>query len=178
VPVEPGSPVIEANTFNAGTTVATVADMSDMIFEGKVDEAEVGKIEEGMDLSITIAAIQGRTFPAKLEHIAPKGVTIQGGTIEFQIRAALDPVEGVFVRAGYSATADIVLDRRTNVLAVREGLITFEKGESFVEVEVSPQVFERRKIEVGLSDGIHIEVKSGLDAGAKLKRGPAPTAGG
>jgi HlyD family secretion protein len=177
VPVEPGSPVIEANTFNAGTTVASVANMNDMIFEGKVDEAEVGKIQEGMDLSITIAAIQGRTFPAKLEHIAPKGVYITGGTIEFQIRAALEPVEGVFVRAGYSATADIVLDRRTKVLAVREGLITFDKGDTFVEVEVSPQVFEKRKIEVGLSDGINIEVKSGLDSGAKLKSGAAASTG-
>lgn len=170
VPVEPGSPVIEANTFNAGTTIATVADMRDMIFEGKVDEAEVGKIQEGMDLSISIAAIQNRTFPAKLEHIAPKGVAITGGTIEFQIRAALEPVEGVFVRAGYSATADIVLDKRTQVLAVREGLITFEKGETFVDLEVSPQQFEKRKIEVGLSDGIHIEVKSGIESGAKLKK--------
>lgn len=178
VPIEPGSPVIEANTFNAGTTIATVADMRDMIFEGKVDEAEVGKISVGMDLTISIAAIQGQTFPAKLEYIAPKGVTIAGGTIEFQIRAALIPVDGVFVRAGYSATADIVLDRREKVLAVREGLITFEKGATFVEVETAPQVFERRSIEVGLSDGIHIEVKSGLAEGAKLKRASAVPAGG
>jgi HlyD family secretion protein len=170
VPVEVGTSVIEANTFNAGTTVATVADMKDMIFEGKVDEAEVGKIKEGMDLSISIAAIEGRTFPAKLEYIAPKGVSAQGGTIEFQIRAAVAPVDGVFVRAGYSATADIVLDRRTKVLAIREGLITFEKGEPFVEVETSPQVFERRKIETGLSDGINIEIKGGLEAGVKIKR--------
>src|SRR5262245_9626992 len=170
VPVEPGAPVIEANTFNAGTTIATVADMRDMIFEGKVDEAEVGKIVEGMELSISIAAIQGRTFPAKLEYIAPKGASLPGGTIDFLIRAAVVPVEGVFVRAGYSATGDIVLDRRTKVLAVREGLITFENGDSFVEVETSPQVFEKRKIEVGLSDGIHIEVKSGIDEKAKLKK--------
>jgi HlyD family secretion protein len=172
VPVEEGESVIESNTFNAGTTVATVADMSDMIFLGRVDESEVGKLRKDMELSIQIGAVENERLRGKLEYIAPKGVAKEG-VIEFEIRAAIEPREDVLVRAGYSANADIVLDRRQQVLAINEGLLQFEDGQPFVEVEVAPQTFEKREVEVGLSDGIHIEVLNGLAQGAKIKK-PLP----
>lgn len=169
VPVEEGESVIESNTFNAGTTVATVADMTDMIFLGRVDESEVGKLREGMELSIQIGAIEDERLRGKLEYIAPKGVATEG-VIEFEIRAAIEPREDVLVRAGYSANADIVLDRRDKVLAINEGLLQFEDGKPFVEVETGPQTFEKRSVEVGLSDGINIEVLGGLEQSTKIKK--------
>jgi HlyD family secretion protein len=172
VPVEVGESVIESNTFNAGTTVATVADMSDVIFLGRVDESEVGKLREGMELSIQIGAVENERLRGTLEYIAPKGVAKEG-VIEFEIRAAIEPRADVLVRAGYSANADIVLDRRQQVLAIDEGLLQFEDGQPFVEVEVAPQTFEKRSVEVGLSDGIHIEVLNGLAQGTKIKK-PLP----
>ena len=168
VPLEEGASVIEANTFNDGTTIATVADMDDMIFLGKVDESEVGKISPGMDLLLTVGAIEGETFDASLEHIAPKGVE-EDGAIQFEIRAALAPRDGVLIRANYSANADIVLARADDVLTIDEGLLQFDDGTPYVEVETSPQTFERRDVEVGLSDGIRIEVVSGLGQGDKVK---------
>ena len=168
VPLEAGASVIEANTFNDGTTIATVADMDDMIFEGKVDESEVGKIRPGMDLLLTIGAIEGETFDATLEHIAPKGVE-EDGAIQFEIRAALAQRDGVLIRANYSANADIVLARADEVMAIDESLLQFDDGVPFVEVETSPQAFERRDVEVGLSDGIKIEVVSGLSAEDRIK---------
>lgn len=168
VPVEEGESVIESNTFNEGTTVATVADMSDMIFEGRVDESEVGKLREGMELAIKVGAIEGALLSGTLEYIAPKGVETEG-VIEFEIRAAIEPREDLVVRAGYSANADIVLERRAQVMAINEGLLQFEDGEPYVEIETAPQTFERRSVEVGLSDGILIEVRAGLDAATKIK---------
>ena len=168
VPLEVGASVIEANTFNDGTTIATVADMDDMIFEGKVDESEVGKIRPGMDLLLIIGAIEGETFDATLEHIAPKGVE-EDGAIQFEIRAAVAQRDGVLIRANYSANADIVLARADDVLAIDESLLQFDDGKPFVEVETSPQAFERRAVEVGLSDGIRIEVVSGLSAEETIK---------
>ncbi len=168
VPLEEGASVIEANTFNDGTTIATVADMDDMIFEGKVDESEVGKIQPGMDLVLTVGAIEGQTFDATLEHIAPKGVE-EDGAIQFEIRAALAQRDGVLIRANYSANADIVLARADEVLSIDESLLQFEDEKTFVEVETAPQDFERRDVEVGLSDGIRIEVVSGVAAEDKIK---------
>ncbi len=168
VPLEAGASVIEANTFNDGTTIATVADMDDMIFEGQVDESEVGKIRGGMDLLLTVGAIEGETFGATLEHIAPKGVE-EDGAIQFEIRAALLKRDDVLIRANYSATADVVLARADDVMAIDESLLQFDGDDTFVEVETSPQAFERRDVEVGLSDGISIEVVSGLSADDKIK---------
>ncbi len=176
VPVEEGESVIESNTFNAGTTVAMVADMNDMIFLGRVDESEVGKLREGMDLAIKIGALDRERLSGTLEYIAPKGVDNEG-VIEFEIRAAIKPRPDLMVRAGYSANADIVLDRRDQVLAVSESLLQFEDGEPYVEVETGPQLFERRAVEVGLSDGINIEVLGGLDADDKIKK-PLSSGGG
>ncbi len=168
VPVEEGDSVIEANTFNDGTTIATVADMDQMIFEGQVDESEVGKLQEGMELLLTVGAIETEQFRADLEYIAPKGVE-EDGAIQFEIRAAVDLIENLFVRANYSANADIVLDRRDDVLAIQESWLQFDDGKPHVEVETGPQVFERREVETGLSDGIQIEIVNGLDEGVNIK---------
>lgn len=173
VPVKVGTSVIEANTFNAGTTLATIADMSDMIFEGTVDESEVGKLREGMELLLTIGAIQDERLEAVLEYISPKGIE-EEGAIQFQIRAAVKAKEGLTIRANYSANADIVLDRRDEVLSLPESLVTFEDGKAFVEVETAPQTFEKREVQLGLSDGIQIEVVSGLTADDKIKAGVRP----
>lgn len=168
VPVEEGGSVIETNTFNEGTTIATVADMGDMIFLGHVDEADVDKIRAGMDVVVRIGAIDNRSFSAKLEYIAPKGETLEGA-IQFEIKAALAPVDDAVIRAGYSANAEIVLERRDQVLAVEEALLQFEGDRPFVEIETAPGTVERRDLELGISDGIHVEVKSGVEAGAKVR---------
>jgi HlyD family secretion protein len=170
VPVEVGDSVIEANTFNDGTTIATVAEMKEMVFEGFVDESEVGKLREGMELLLTVGAIDREQFAATLEYIAPKGVEVEGA-IQFEIRAAMELREGHFIRANYSANADIVLDRRDGVLAIQESWLQFDgdEGDPYVEVEVAAQRFERRPIETGLSDGITIQVVSGLREDERIK---------
>lgn len=170
VDVKTGQSVIESNTFNEGTTIALVADMSDMIFEGNVDESEVGKIKEGMALDITVGAIENKTFPGTLEYISPKGL-LEEGAVQFAIKARIKPGGDVFIRAGSSANADIVLERVNDVLAVNESVLQFDEGQAFVEVEVSPQRFERRDVEVGISDGIKIQVLDGVNEGDKIKRG-------
>ena len=169
IPVEIGYQVIEANNFNAGTTIATIADMGEMIFEGNIDESEVGKIKEGMPLILTIGALEDVTFEAALEHISPKGQEVNGA-IQFEIKAEVLLQQNHFIRAGYSANADIVLDRVDSVLAIPESLLVFEKDTVYVEVETAPQQFEKRYIETGLSDGITIEVISGLDKEDKIKK--------
>lgn len=168
VPVEQGNSVIESNTFNAGTTIAIVADMGEMIFEGKVDETEVGKIKSGMPLLLTIGAIEGTQFNASLEYIAPKGVE-ENGAIQFEIKAAVELKKDYFIRAGYSANADIVLARRDSVLAIEESLLILEKDSAFVEIETAPQIFEKKLVQVGLSDGINIEILDGLTVKDKIK---------
>ncbi|MEM7658412.1 MAG: efflux RND transporter periplasmic adaptor subunit [Bacteroidota bacterium] len=168
VPIEEGNSVIEANTFNDGTTIATVANMDEMIFEGMVDESEVGKIRPGMKLLLTIGALENESFEATLEHISPKGIT-ENGAIRFKIRAAVNLREDQFLRAGYSANADIVLQTRDSVLAIPESLLIFEGEEVFVEVETNAQKFEKRKVELGISDGINVEVLSGLEGEEAIK---------
>lgn len=168
VPVEEGRSVIESNTFNDGTTIATIADMNEMIFEGKVDESEVGKIREGMELILSIGAIETESFTAELERIAPKGVE-ENGAIQFEIRAAVILKQDQFIRAGYSANADIVLERRENVLAINESLLKFDGDTTYVEIETSPQTYEKRIIKTGLSDGLVIEVLEGLQESDKIK---------
>ena len=168
VPVEVGNSVIKSNTFNDGTTVAIVANMGDMIFKGKVDETEVGKIKKGMDLLLTIGALEEDTFTAVLEYIAPKGVE-ENGAIQFEIKADVKLQDNKFIRSGYSATADIVLDRKDSVLSISEKLLQFSNDTTFVEVETDIQVFKRRDIKTGLSDGINIEVLDGLTEEEKIK---------
>ncbi len=171
VPLKEGNSVIESNTFNEGTTVATIADMGEMLFEGKVDESEVGKVKEGMNLLITIGALEGITFNAKLEHISPKGVE-ENGAIQFKIKAQVELQEDSFVRAGYSANADIVLDRKDQVMAIPEALLIFDPQSDsvFVEVETAPQKFEKKQVELGLSDGIMVEVLAGVDTTDSIKK--------
>ena len=170
VPVEVGNSVIESNTFNEGTTIASVADMGEMIFEGKVDETEVGKLKLGMPLILSIGAIEDEKYDAVLEYIAPKGKE-ENGAIQFEIKADVKLKENSFIRAGYSANADIVLDRKDSVMVISESLIKFEKeGDSaYVEIETQPQVFEKRYIKTGLSDGVNIEVKDGVGMNDKIK---------
>ncbi len=168
VPVKEGNSVIKSNAFNDGTTVAVVADMGEMIFRGKVDETEVGKIKSGMKLLLSIGAIDEEKYEADLEFISPKG-TEENGAIQFEIKAAVKLKEGQFIRSGYSATADIVLDRRDSVMNIKEKLITFSNDSAFIEIEKTPQVFEKKQIKTGLSDGISIEVIEGLSKDEKIK---------
>jgi HlyD family secretion protein len=170
VPVKEGGSVIETNTFNDGTTIATLADMAELIFEGKVDESEVGKLKPGMAIVLTIGALEPRKFEAVLEYIAPKGVD-ENGAIQFKIRAAVKQTPDALIRANYSANADIVLERRDRVLGLKESLLQFDKDDVFVEVQTSPQHFERRKLKTGLSDGVTIEIVEGLTKDDKVKAG-------
>ena len=168
IPIKVGNSVIETNNFNAGTTIATVADVGDMIFQGKVDETEVGKIKPGMDLMLTIGAIENDTFRAILKYISPKGV-LENGAVQFEIKADVKLKDNQFIRAGYSANADIALDHKDNTLAIKEALLLFQGDSAYVEIETSPQKFEKRFIKTGLSDGINIQVLSGLTAKDKIK---------
>ena len=171
VPVEVGNSVIQSNTFNDGTTIAVVADMSDMIFDGQVDETEVGKIHEGMDIILTIGAIEDETFKAKLTYLSPKGEE-ENGAIQFKIKADVNLKEGQFIRAGYSANANIVLERKDSVMVIPEGLLQFEDDSSFVEVNIGTLEepnYEKRFVTTGLSDGINIEITDGLKPEDKVK---------
>ena len=169
VPIKEGNSVIQSNTFNNGTTICTVADMKDMIFKGKVDETEVGKIKEGMNIELEIGAIEKEKFNAILEYIAPKGKE-ENGAIQFEIKANVVLKENQFIRAGYSANANIVLEKKDSVLVIPEGMLKFEKDSSFVEVETAnQQVFEKRMVKTGISDGINIEILNGLTKNDKVK---------
>jgi HlyD family secretion protein len=168
VPVKEGFSVIQANSFNPGTTVAVIADMDDIIFLGRVDEAEVAKIKEGMKLDIKVGAIEKEKLEGKLEYISPKGKEIDGA-IQFEIKAKVIAKAGVPIRANYSANADIVLDEKKQVLAIREALVQYKDDKPFIEVETKPQTFEKRDVKVGLSDGIKVEVLSGVSKTDKIK---------
>ncbi|WP_282777098.1 efflux RND transporter periplasmic adaptor subunit [Phaeodactylibacter xiamenensis] len=168
IPVEEGTSVIERNNFNEGTSIAIVADMNALIFEGKVDESDVGKLKEGMPLLLTVGAIDNQSFDATLEFISPKGED-EEGTVKFEVRAAVKPTDDVFLRAGYSANADIILDRRKQVLAIQERDILYESDTTYVEVKTGDRSFEKRQVELGLSDGIKVEVLGGLDGSSEVK---------
>lgn len=169
VPVKVGTSVIERNNFNEGTTIATVADMKDLIFKGKVDESEVGKVKLGMPVLLTVGAIDGAKWNADLEYIAPKGVE-ESGAIQFEIRAAVKLEEGQTLRAGYSANADIVLDQRDSVMAIPESVITYnDKGDSaFVEVK-DGEGWKKTYVKTGLSDGVNIELLGGIGDTTQVK---------
>ena len=173
VPVEVGYQVIQANTFNEGTSIASVADMTDLIFRGQIDESEIENLRVGIPLILSIGAMPGRRFDATLEYISPKGVP-QNGAVQFDIRAAVTLAEGDFIRAGFSANADVVLEKREQVLAISEALVQYEGPKPFVEVQTGPQQFERRDVELGLSDGLTVEILSGVAEGDSLKRWNQP----
>jgi len=170
VPVKEGDQAIEANTFNPGTTIATVADLNKMIFEGRVDEGEVSKLKTGLPLKIEIGAIEDKVYDAKLTLIAPKGIEV-AGAIQFQIEGEVYLDDEYIIRAGYSANATIVTQIKENILAIDEYLLQFDNKtkEAFVEIEISDQNFEKRQIEVGISDGVFAEVLSGVTINDKIK---------
>ena len=170
VPVKEGDQAIEANTFNPGTTIATVADLNKMIFEGRVDEGEVSKLKTGLPLKIEIGAIEDKVYDAKLTLIAPKGIEV-AGAIQFQIEGEVYLDDEYIIRAGYSANASIVTQTKENVLAIDEYLLQFDNKtkEAFVEIEISDQNFEKRQIELGISDGVFAEVLSGVTINDKIK---------
>ncbi|MDT8417683.1 MAG: efflux RND transporter periplasmic adaptor subunit [Lutibacter sp.] len=170
IPVRIGNQVIESNTFNAGTTIASIADMTKMIFEGKVDEAEVGKIKKGTVLEVSLGAIEKKKYPAKLNFIAPKG-TEENGAVQFKIKGDLTLDDEFFVRAGYSANADIVLEKKDSVLSIKEALLQFDKKTEnpYVEIKTGDQKFERRDVDLGVSDGVNVEILSGVNKDDEIK---------
>ena len=170
IPVKLGDQVIAANNFNEGTSVAIIADLNEMIFEGQVDEAEVGKLELGQSLKVNMAAIPGREFDAVLKFVAPKG-TEQGGAVQFKIEADLTLDEDTFVRAGYSANGSLVVENKQDIMVIAEALLQFDRRTQlpYVEVEISDQNFERRDVTTGLSDGIKVEILSGVSMDDKIK---------
>ena len=179
IPVKLGNSVILANTFNDGTTIATVANMNDLIFRGNIDETEVGRLTTGMTMKITIGALQDLKFDARLEYISPKA-TDQNGANQFEIKAAVNlPSSSEQIRSGYSANAEIVLAEARGVLSVPESAIEFSGNDTFVYVvkgSGKEKTYERRKVTTGLSDGINIEIRSGLKKGETV-RGPKKVAG-
>ncbi len=172
VPIKVGNSVIQANTFNDGTTIATVADMSDMIFIGNIDETEVGRVHVGMPIKLSIGAIEKQTFDAELEYISPKGVETNGAIL-FEIKAAATIPDSVTIRAGYSANAEIILEKVNDVLTIPESTIAFSNDSAFVyllkDTITVEQDFEKKLITTGLSDGIKVEVKSGLSLNEKVR---------
>lgn len=172
VPIKAGNSVIQANTFNDGTTIATVANMNDMIFIGKIDETEVGRVHTGMPIKLSVGAIDGKKFDATLEYIAPKGVE-ENGAILFEIKAAARIPDTVVVRAGYSANAEIVLAKVEKVLTVPESTITFSNDSSYVYLLKDSvdhkQIFDKKYVKIGLSDGIKVEIKEGLKKGDRIR---------
>lgn len=173
VPVKVGNTVILSNTFNDGTTIATVANMADLIFRGNIDEIDVGRLVAGMPMKITVGAMHDMRLQASLEYISPKAVETNGAN-QFEIKAAVKVTDDNLIRSGYSANAEIVLAEAKGVLAVPESAIEFEGNDTYLYVVKGSgdnMQYERRKVETGLSDGLHIEVKKGLKAGEKV-RGP------
>ena len=173
VPIKVGNSVIQANTFNDGTTIATVADMSNMLFRGNIDETDVGKLHEGMPVKLTIGALQNVELDALLEYVSPKA-TEENGVIMFEVKAAATIPDSIFVRAGYSANASIVIQRRAGVLTLPESTVEFEGDKTYVQVLTSPaeaeeQTFERREVKIGLSDGINIEITEGVTADDQIR---------
>ena len=170
IPVEEGFQVIASNSFNAGTTIATIADMKKMIFEGKVDEAEVGKLRVGMPLEVNLGAIEDQSLQAELKFIAPKGNEEQGA-VQFIIEADLFLNDSIFIRAGYSANASLILEKKDSIMAISEALLQFDREteKPYVQVLIGAQEFERRDVEIGISDGVHVEILSGITMEDKIK---------
>ncbi len=177
IPVKAGNQVIQANNFNEGTTIASLANVNNMIFDGKIDETDVGKIHAGLPLKITVGAIPNITFDAKLYYISPKaetsedGTTTTSGAVQFEIKGLLENRDSTFIRAGLSANASIILDKAENVLAIKEALVQFDAktNQPYVEVKTGKKQFERRNVELGISNGIMVQVKSGLSKDDQIK---------
>ncbi len=171
IPVEEGDQVIQSNNFNDGTTIASIADLSKMIFEGQVDEGEVGKLVIGMPLKISLGAIEDKEFDANLKFIAPKGIE-EAGAVQFKIEGDVSVEDDFLIRAGYSANASLTLDKKDSILVISEALLQFDKetDKPYVEVATGEQEFERRDVEIGISDGINVEIVSGLTEEDEVKQ--------
>ena len=177
VPVKVGNTVVLSNTFNDGTTIATVANMNDLIFRGNIDETEVGRLVEGMPMKITIGALQDLSFEANLEYVSPKAVESNGAN-QFEVKAAVHVIKGGKIRSGYSANAEIVLAKANKVLSIPESAIEFSGDSTFVYIvkgEGEKKTYDRRAVTTGLSDGVNIEIKKGITAKDKV-RGPQQVA--
>lgn len=172
VPVKVGSQVIEANSFNAGTTICSIADLNSLIFQGEIDEAQAGKLKQGMDMNIVIGALQNKTFPGRLTMIAPKGKD-NNGTIKFPVEGDVFNPNNEYIRAGFSANGEIVLTSKKNALLLDESLIQYEKKNGkdvpFVEVKQKDGKFKKAYVTLGASDGINVEIMSGIDKNAEVK---------
>ena len=177
VPVKVGNTVVLSNTFNDGTTIATVANMNDLIFRGNIDETEVGRLVEGMPMKITVGALQDLSFEANLEYVSPKAVESNGAN-QFEVKAAVHVIKGGKIRSGYSANAEIVLAKASKVLSIPESAIEFSGDSTFVYVvkgSGEKKTYDRRAVTTGLSDGVNIEIKKGISAKDKV-RGPQKVA--
>ena len=170
IPVREGDQVIESNNFNAGTTIATVADMNQMIFEGKVDESEVEKLEEGINIKVILGAINEKEFPAKLTFVAPKGIE-QSGAVQFTIKADVEVESSKSIRAGYSANAEIEVESKDSVLVINESLLQFNRitEKPFVEILNNNGEFRTKNVEIGISDGINVEIIEGVKLTDQIK---------
>ena len=170
IPVREGSTITETNTFSAGTTIATVADMTKMIFEGQVDETEVSKLSEGSEIKVILGALEKEEFEAKLTFVAPKGVE-QGGAVQFKIKADVTIPQNINVRAGYSANAIMSIGKKENILCINESLLQFNRvtEKPFVEILTSDGKYKKQDVEIGISDGINVEILKGVKEGDKIK---------
>ena len=170
IPVREGDQVIQSNNFNAGTTIATIADMSLMIFEGKLDEAEVGKVQEGKQIKVILGAIRDKEFPAKLTFVAPKGIE-ENGAVQFTIKADVTIDSLTNIRAGYSANAEIEIESKDSVMVIKEALLQYNRitEKPFVEIQKEEGKFEKKNVTLGLSDGINVEITEGVEEGDKIK---------
>ncbi|MFA8299199.1 MAG: efflux RND transporter periplasmic adaptor subunit [Hyphomicrobiales bacterium] len=170
VPVEKGKSVIESNTFNDGTTIAFVADMGEMIFEGNIDETDVAKVSLDMPIVLKIGALQGQEFNAILEHVSPKGVVVNGA-VQFKIKAAVKLKDNVFIRSGYSSNAEFVLEKKKHVISVNENLLDFDEDDKpYLSILTKDGKTEKRNIKLGISDGIYTEVMDGIDTSTLIKK--------
>ena len=170
IPVREGDQVIESNNFNAGVTIATVADMTKMIFEGQVDETEVSKLSEGSKIKVVLGALEKEEFEAKLTFVAPKGIEL-GGAVQFKIKADVEIPESVNVRAGYSANAIMSIGQKENILCINESLLQFNRftDKPFVEIQNENGLFITKEVEVGISDGINVEILNGVNENDNIK---------
>lgn len=170
IPVKVGGQVIEANSFNPGTTICSIADLNSLIFKGKIDEAQAGKLKEGMDMNVVIGALQNKSFPGKVTLIAPKG-TEESGTIKFNVEGNVTNPKGEYIRAGFSANGEVLLSSQKNALLLDESLIQYDKGnnKSFVEVKQPNGSFKKTYVKLGASDGINVQIVSGIDKNAEVK---------
>lgn len=175
IPVEVGNSVIQANTFNDGTTIATVADLGNMLFKGNIDESDVGKVRTGMPVKVKVGALQGVDFDAMLTYIAPKSEEVDN-VVMFEIEAEVQIPDSIFVRAGYSANAEIITEKRDSVMTIEESCVKFAGDTSYVEVfkgmDKKEQLFERKEVKIGMSDGVYVEILDGLAGTDKVKGNP------